>query len=340
MKIIELPATQESGKYYDLLEKRIKVFFRKYYYYPLLEQLGLPKKIVKNAAPTPLEDALFSGKVFYSQGAFRGSFNAGISKELRDLGAKFDRKSSSFKIPLSQVSPQLKNLISASLTNFKRKMDEIDQKLSKIIPEEIAANFHAEDIFDQALYKTDQDFKKDVKKITVTPDITPDQRKKIASEWQENTRLNIAGWTEQQIKELRKNIYEDVLAGSRKESFVSPILKVTQTIQKDYDKAISKAKFIAHQETRILMSTFKQARYEEAGSRSYIWRCVHRPHDATPKMHIPGNVRYSHGLLDGKEFEWSSPPITSNPGEPTRRNNPGTDFNCRCFARPLIRVRK
>jgi hypothetical protein len=339
VKIIELPRIEENKKYYDALEKRLKEFFRIHLYYPLLKELNLPKNTITNAKPNPLQDALFSGKVFYSQGAFRGKFNAAISKELKQMGAKFDRKTSSFKLPELELPSDTHQLILASQSHFNEKMKQIDKKLSTILPEQIADQFHCADIFDQAIWKADKSFKENVKKITVSPEIPKDQRERISTEWQDNMRLNIKGWTEEQIKDLRKTIYDDVILGARKESFIPPILKITKTIEASHDQAINKAKFLAHQETRLLMGTLKQAKYESVGSRSYIWRCVHRPHDVSPTKHTEGNVRYTHGLLNGKEIKWSEPPITSNPGEPVRRNHAGMDYNCRCFSRPLIRAK-
>lgn len=338
IKEIELKPIEESQGDYDRLQDRIRKFFMEVIYYPLIKELGLSKKVIKNAAhPNPLMDALYKGRVTYSAGAFRGQFSAGITKELKYLGAVFDRKTSSFKLPEEKIPTQIKQLIASSDRHFQERMKKIDEKLAKLIPEDLAKEFHCADLFDRSLYEADESFRKNVKNITVSPTLTPEQRKKIATEWQDNLRLSIQGWTDDQIKDLRAKIYEQVTSGGRRESLISPILKVTRTIQESHEQALNKAKFLAHQESRLMMATFKQVRYEQAGSKSYKWRCVHRPHDMDPKHHTLGNVRYSHGLLDGKEFLWSDPPVTTNPGQPVRRNHPGQDYRCRCFPRAIIR---
>lgn len=339
MKTIELKPIQESLKDYDDLEKRIEKFFRESIYIPILKQLQLPKKTIKNTAhANALMDALFTGQIIYSTGTFSGKFNASISRELRNIGAKFDRKTSSYKLEESKIPIEFRNVISASKVHFQKRMEELDETLAKLIPEELAKQFKCQDLFDKALWKADREFKKNVKNIAVTPSVSKEQREKISKAWQDNLQLYIKGWTEKQIKDIRKQIYEDVSGGTRRKSLIPAIYKVTKTIQKSHEEALNKAKFLAHQESRLMMAAFKQTRYEEAGSKSYIWRCVKRPHDESPKQHTPGNVRYTHGKLDQKEIKWSEPPITSNPGESVRRNHAGQDYNCRCFSRPIIKV--
>lgn len=336
--IIELKRIEESPEVYDILTKRIATFFRDTLYIPLLRELNLPQKTLQNARnPSPLKDALFRGKVSFSGGTFTGKFNSGISKELRKLGAKFDRKTGSYKITDEQLPQDVRQMISAGESQMRQKLSSIDRKLSQLLTEDLAAHFKCENIFDKTLFKADQSFKKNVKNITVVPDLTEQARKRIAEDWQNNLKLYIRDWTKEQISDLRGKIKSGILEGKRRAEFVPDILKVTKTIQKSHEQALNKAKFLAHQESRLLMASFKQTRYEEAGVNEYIWRCVHRPHDSTPNQHTPGNVRYSHGLLDGKIFSWNNPPITTAPGETTRRNNPGQDYNCRCFARPILR---
>lgn len=336
--IVEIKHIEEDPKDYDALEERLKKFFLEHLYKPLIRELNLPRSTLKNAkSGDPLMDALFTGRITYSAGAFRGKLNAQISKQLRDLGAKFDRKTSSYRIEMDQIPTQVKQAISAGDLHFQKQMQNLDEKLASIIPEELASQFKSEDLFDKTLWKADKSFQKNVRNITVTPNLTEEQRAKISKDWQDNMQLYIKDWTKDQIKEMRAKVYEQITAGARREELIPPILKITQTIQGSHEQAMNKAKFLARQESRLMMATFKETRYKDAGIKEYIWRCVHRPIDASPNQHTPGNVRYSHGLLNGKIFEFSNPPVSTNPGQPVRHNNPGTDYNCRCFSRPILR---
>lgn len=338
---IELKPIEEWKGSYDQVEERLRMFFRKMIYIPLLKKLSLPRKIISNAINRdPLLDALFSKKITYYGGRFSGEFNAATTKTLKKLGAKWDRKTQSFLLEESSLPTEVKAVIASSQVHFVEQMKKIDDHLSKIVPEELATEFKCADIFDKTLFRADRDFRQNVKNITVTPKLTEYQRKRIADEWQNNMQLYIKDWTEEQIKSLRAKLFDDVMSGQRRESQISPILKITKTIQESHEEALNKAKFLAHQETRLMISKFKEVRYQDAGIKEYIWRNVHRPKDTSPNAHIPGNVRYSHALLDGKIFRFDDPPITTNPGETVRKNNPGCDFRCRCFARPLLRKQK
>lgn len=331
--IHELPAIKESTQDYDKIEARIKALFRKYLYAPLLKSFSLKSKKIANAKKGLL-DAIQSGKITYSEGAFRGQFNATTSKEIKELGAKWDRKTSSFKIPIEDIPYDVRSNVLFSESIFRGKLAAIDKRLGEISPEFIASQLKTADLFDSALFKVDHEFQKNVSKIKVMPKLSDEQRAKIAADWQNNMDLNIRSFSEKQIKELRQTVKDTYLAGNRYESLV-------KGIESSYGVTSRKAKFLAQNETMLLMSKFKEVRYVEAGAKQYKWGCVKMPHDkAPPAPHIKGNVRYSHGILEGHIFSFDSPPIITNPGQPEVRGNPGTIYNCRCFARPLIRFDK
>lgn len=338
---LKLRPIMDSDRDYEALEARLKRFFYEELYKPLIKILRLPAKTVKNSKSEnrALADALFRGQITYSKSKLYGRFSASVSKELRDLGAKFDRRAGAFVLPESLMPPEIKSIVSSSLVRMEEQMAKVDKHLAEIVPKEFADKFKCEDLFNKDLWRADTEFRKNVKKVAVVPGLSESARGRIAEDWQENMNLWIRDWTAEQIKDLRKDILEATLSGARRESSVPAILKVTKTIQKSHGEALRKAKFLARQETRLLMAKFKEVRYDAAGVKEYEWRCVHRPHDETPSQHTPGNVRYAHGKLEGKIFRWDAPPVTTNPGQPTRRNNPGQDFNCRCFARPVVKFK-
>lgn len=326
-KVIELTPDKISTSDFEQLEQRLKDFFRREIYWPLLKDLGEPARVLNSVDDEyrALQDALFAGKVTFYRGVFSGRFNASVSKILRSLGATWDRRSSTYRILSSSLPMSIRNLISASETRFKAKLDKIDDKLAQILPEEIAGKFKCADIFDRTLYKTDAAFRSSVKSIGIQPKLSTEQRKKIADEWQNNMELWIKDFTKKEITQLRTDMQESVFAGDRYGSAV-------KKIQASYGVSERKAKFLARQETSLLMAKFQETQYQDAGIFEYKWGCV-----AGSKLHP---VRKSHRDLEHKIFRWDDPPITTAAGEPARRNNPGQDYNCRCFAKPIVRVRK
>lgn len=323
MKEIKLRPIKEATDDYERAEKAILELLRKELYIPIMQELGAPKNQLQNSIED-LNQAILSGRITFYRGAFKGRLSSSISRELRQLGAEWDRKQGQFKIPLRSLPQSVRATIQASESRMKAKLAGIDRKLSQLLPAKIADKLQVSKYFDTALWKVERDFQSSIKNITVGPQLTKEQSAKIADEWQTNMKLWVKDFTEKEISRLRKDVQASVFTGNRYESMISKI-------QKSYGVSANKAKFLARQETSLLMTKFKETRYRSAGVNEYKWGCV-----AGSKNHP---VRASHKILEGKIFRWDNPPITTAPGEPVRKNNPGQDYNCRCFAQPIVRFK-
>lgn len=316
--IRELQPIREGIDDWEPLELKIAELFQKEIYLPILALLNAPKKVLKNSAD-PLVEAIEAGRIHFDRGMFRGKFNSSVSKELRKLGAKWDKKKSGFTLPLGKVPPDVRRAIELSESRFKKVLQAIDKKLSEMLPSQIADKLKATQIFDTVLWKVDTSFKSTIKNITVAPDLTPAAREKIAAEYNENMKLYIKDWTEKEILSLREKIQENNFSGLRYEGMI-------KTLQDSYGVSYNKAKFLARQETKLLTSKFKEARYTDAGIQEYKWQCV---------VGSPNHpVRPMHKRLDGKICRFDDPPIVDEKGN---RKNPGEDYGCRCVARPIVR---
>jgi len=326
-RIRELPAIKESTQEYEAMESRIKAAFKRLLYAPLLRELGVGKQESRDTLQNArrllgLDASLASGRITYSDGAFRGKFDAASSRELKALGAKWDPATDSFKLDYRKLSLQTREAISAANVRYQERLKRIDKRLSQISPAKIAESVKTADLFARAAEKTNSLIAKSLKGHGLVPELSAKEKQKIADEWQNNMDLWITGFTEEEIVRLRKDIAANVSTGNRHEAIV-------QALQRSYGITARKAKFLARQETSLLMAKFKETRYTSANVKEYRWGCV-----AGSKNHP---VRPSHKILENKIFRWDTPPITTPQGEPTRRNNPGQDYNCRCFARPIVR---
>lgn len=317
MKEILLPPIYEEPSDYDAIEDEIREAFKEYIYLPLVEELA-SKDVLKNSRED-LTDAITQGRINYYRGRFTGQFNSKISREIKLLGGKWIK--GAWVLDRSKIPMDVRNAISISQTRFQGILARLDKKISQILPEEIADKIKLQKHFDSALWKVDKSFQKSISKITIAPTLTPEARAKIAEEYTNDLKKYIKDWTEEEIGQLRKTVQKHSLSGFRYEDLI-------KGIQRRYDVSKGKAKFLARQETSLLMTKFKETRYTDAGVVQYRWGCV-----AGSKNHP---VRPWHKKLEGKIFRWDDPPITTAPGEPPRRNNPGEDFNCRCFARPVV----
>lgn len=327
---IELTPIKETPNDFEKLEDRIKEAFKKSIYLPVLQEFEAKDRKLKNAADDMnLTKALKVGRVVYKHGGFSGTFNASISRELKSLGATWDSHINSFRITLSSLPASYQQLIAQSSQANIDRIERIKERLTKISPEDIADSVKSTDVFKKALWKTDAAIAKTLKAITIVPKLDPEDAQKIADEWQNNMRLIIKDVAEEEISKLRAKINEHVFAGGRSSGLVSQIQKV---IQGSYDSSLSRAKFIARQETSLLMTKFKETRYVKAGVKEYKWGCV------AGTVNHP--VRPAHRKLQGTIHSWDNPPVTTEPGQPERKNNPGQDYNCRCFAMPIVRFAK
>lgn len=324
---VELRPFRDSTVIPEKLEQRIKAAFRKWLYGPLLDELGV-RITLKNAkssdsgSTSALKEALERGQVTFSRGVFRGQFGAAISKELRGLGAKWDNSRKVYRLQLADMPYDIRAAIAASETRFVSAMAALDERLRKILPEEIAGKIISADLFDKALWKSDNKIRKSLETITVLPELSPEQRRELAEAWGENLSLEIRNFAESEILDLRRKIQKNVLAGNRYQAMLG-------TIQRSYGVTASKAKFLASQETRLMLGELKAKRYTKAGVPEYKWNCV-KGSPAHP-------VRPAHKALDGTIQRWDAPPIVSEPGQPERRANAGMDYNCRCGGVPVLR---
>lgn len=320
---IKLAPIKDHRGEFDQLQKEIIRAFRKELYAPILKILGLKSLRMLNAKNNNLKAAINAGTISFRYGAFYGKFNATVSKELRALGAQWDKKRQAWRITTTQLPEEIRKVITASNKRWHDTLERIDDQFRQILPAEIADKVDSTKYFDSSLWKTDRKIDNTLKSILVLPKLTPERRKKIAEEWRDNLDLWIKDFAAEEIPKLRDQISKHALSGGRFEDLVS-------TLQKSYGVTQRKAQFLARQETNLLMAKFKEARYAEAGVYEYEWNTV-----AGSKNHP---VRPSHLALKGKIFRFDTSPITTMPGEPPRRNNPGEDYNCRCFGRPVVRA--
>ncbi len=317
----ELKPIKESTVDFEKIEARIIAAFRKKLYEPLMKELLISRNKIENSTDDLLK-AITEGTITFSKATFSGKFDAKTSRELRELGATWDKKTSSFKLTKRSLPIPIRSAINTSAQRFEERLKLIDKKISEVLPEEIAGSVKTADLFDHTLWKTEKEFQKTLENITVAPQLSNKQRVRIAEEWQDNMDLFIKDFAEEEIKKLRQEVMQSAFAGNRRESLID-------SIQKSYGVTQRKARFLARQETSLMMAKFKEVRYTDVGVKEYRWACV-----AGSKNHP---VRHSHKILEGKVFRWDTPPITTAPNEPVRRNNPGQDYNCRCFARPIVK---
>lgn len=98
--------------------------------------------------------------------------------------------------------------------------------------------------------------------------------------------------------------------------------QLAERIQARFGVAESRAELIARDQVLKANADLTRVRMQRVGVARYRW--------STSKDQ---RVREGHRALEGDVFAWSSPPVVDPSG---RRAHPGTDFQCRCVAIPIL----
>lgn len=301
------------NEYFLAIEYAIKEIFSEVMYGPIREATGIE---LQNRRDTSLISAIRSGRVQYKDGIFTGTFSAAISKDLSAIGAKFDGRGK--KWILASAPPADVQLAQAQTdARFAATKERVIRILDGI-PANMGAKLaqaKLEGKYSWAIRHMNTDFLKSVKAVTVAPTLTEEQERNLAREYSTNLELYIKDFTVKNILTLREQVRAATFGGARPDS-------LEDMIQRNYRTTAAKAKFLARQETSLLLSKFHEERYKDVGVRKYKWSTSHDSH-----------VRHDHRRLNGKTFSWDDPPIVDI--DTGRRANPGEDYNCRCVAIPI-----
>lgn len=313
----QLQALPLKDSYWRTVEAEIQRIFYEAIYKPLFALFDEFPQEMKNSNDDPLSEALKRGTVWFEDGLFKGSFNAAITRQLKKIGAHYNRVSKTWGIESATLPSQYRIAIADAQVKFTNKREQIYSVLGNINDDAIAKVSQIPDTYLKTIDSMNADFMKTIRgSIGVAPQLTEAQRGIIASEWGYNLNLYIKGWASENIPKLRQQIQENTFSGKRS----SALLEV---IKKNYGVSQRKARFLARQETSLLMSKFRETRYKDVGVSRYRWSTSHDE-----------RVRKDHKELNGKIFTWDNPPVSNR--ETGKRSNPGEDFGCRCVAIPLL----
>ena len=277
----------------------------------------VPIAMVTNAKPlSALIKAILAGRVQYYNERFEGSFNADISKEIRRLGGKWEARYKRWYLPKEKLPYDVQlsiGNVSGKLKDVEKKIDAHLQNLQRLAEKD--PQYSLKSYFGDVIDKLEDRFEEGIAGIIVAPKLTPKMRENLSELYTENMNLYIKGWTQESIMRLRKRIQKNAFQGYRASSFI-------KEIEHDFMMSHAKAKFIARQETSLLMSQFREERYKSVGVEKYRW-----------STSLDQRVRTMHKRLHGQIFTWDNPPIVDEKGH---RAHPGQDFGCRCIAIPVI----
>ncbi|PHS61012.1 MAG: hypothetical protein COB09_18875 [Thalassobium sp.] len=310
----QIPPMYLKDSYFLDIEKEINKLFYEIMYRPIIEALNLEPKELTNAGGI-IADALTSGKIWYDGDKFHGTYNARISKELKRMGAVYNRPSKTWTLvgglPPNLAAAQVQ--VKASYEGMQRRML---QTINTMDVKRIDGLSTIPDTYVGVIDDMGTDFAHTMKSIAIAPNVTQDMVARLASEWGMNLDKYIKDWTSENIIKLREAVQTNVFEGRRSGDMI-------KFIQDNYGVSTRKARFLARQETSLLLAKYRETRYDGLGITKYRWSTA----DAE-------RVRPDHEILDGTVHTWDTPPIVNR--KTGMRAHPSEDFGCRCVAIALI----
>jgi SPP1 gp7 family putative phage head morphogenesis protein len=306
---------RDRADYHLLIYREIKALLDRILFEPVLA-IATGKNL-ENAPSKELLTALRSGRITYAENYFTGKFNAAIGLELRKLGADWNKVRKAYYLPQGNIPTDVKIAIAQGLSDIQSKIAKINEHLTDLQKTGAVPDIDFNTQFAAMTIDIDKQFKSTIPKDLEMPmTMTAFQKEAIRREYVENLNKYIKDFTVDSTERLRKKVIENVQEGYRASNLVG-------VIEAEHGVASRHALFLAKQETSLLVSTYRDSRYQEAGVRRYLWSTSH-----------DSRVRHDHKVLDGKTFFFNDPPVTNQ--STGAKNNPGYDFGCRCVAIPIL----
>ena len=305
-------------KYTQLVEKKLFTDLWEMIYKPLFKILKIKAENSKDF----IIEALKSGAIYYEKGGFKAAkkFSNNISRALMMLGARYDRWEHKYIIALEDLPDYIFKEILENVQRAAKQLAEINSFLQYVemnldqIVETMIFNKEVGTILDDV----EGQLHTNTKHINViVPELTEKQKQTISENYTNNMQFYIKNWAEKRIPEMRIKVQEAILNGYREE-------QVQKLLQKEYHIMADKAKFLAQNETSIMMAELKKATYTQMGFEEFIWNTI-----------LDSRERPLHRKLHGKIFRFDNPPEIDE--RTHQRGLPGQTYNCRCGLTPIRR---
>ncbi|MEZ5691184.1 MAG: phage minor head protein [Rickettsiales bacterium] len=308
------PVVLDSSLYKER-EEIIALFLAGLFYTPLILALkSMGYEAIVNSKEDAVIKAILSGSLFLDGNIITGKFNSKISKTLGSLGGAYDRKSKGW---LFNNLPSQISFAAAVAEDKKRKANKIITSiLDDYNIDYLVDNLPLDDSYQRTLNKIDGKVDKSLNGIDVAVKLSPETKRVIADDYKHNTQLYINNFAKENIASLREVIEKNAFSGKRAKN-------LERIIVDNYYVTQAKARFLARQETSLLLSKYSEIRYKSAGITSYRWSTSH-----------DSRTRPDHADLDGKIINFNSPPIVDK--KTGRRAHAGEDYGCRCVKVPII----
>lgn len=305
--------------YFKLIEKALFSYLWEGIYKPMFEILEIKPEIARNSL-NPITEALRDGKIYYVDGGFKAKsrFTNAQSFTLQNWGAVYDKWQKIWRIPKDMIPEDVKVTLAQSEIESTEQLKKLDIFLREVqanIPYIVDSMIFDDEVI-TILDDAGSEMQKNVRHLNViTPELTTQQKAEIARVYTNNIReYAIKDFGDERIPEMRRKVQEAVLNGQRRDV-------VQKMLETEYRIASRKAKFLARNETTIMLAEYKKVSYQEMGFDGFIWNTI-----------TDGKERSLHADLNGTTWTWDNLPIIDE--RTGQRGLPGETYNCRCGMTP------
>jgi SPP1 gp7 family putative phage head morphogenesis protein len=263
----------------------------------------------ENDVDSALLSAIQNSDIVYSEGVFSGKFSSNTSKALREIGAYIHH--GKWRVDPAKVPHELIGAFTLSRDKAEGKVTNIIRTLRDIssnmvhAPLGIDLRKHGADI----LAVLDMQFNKHLEEVPLSlpnKDMVLDQFAKEMHEEIVTAAVDQVDKLAEKLGTLSETGRMDSLFAYIRGAYITSRNAVSVKME---DKINRFAMDCVEEKARL------------SGSNSYVWVTCH-----------DDKVRHSHRVLDGKTFQWDDPPEVA----PGRHCHPGQDYNCRCWAVPVL----
>lgn len=330
MPITKLEPLRLKDEFYLNIEKALADYFYRLIYAPMYnevaDEIGKDWAQIYNAKSQELAEPLqkhllkmlVTGRVQYLDGRFYGGFDSRVTRAIKSLGGVYDVRGKFFSLPEKKLTDNIRIAIGTAYSKFEKVHGQIIKRLDDLqsaIDSGNLAIFDPREQIGVTVRKMDRDLNKTLKPLTIDYKPSDNLVEFILEKYGNDLTKYIKNWNIETIQRLRDRVSSNAFSGYRASS-------LAEEIAADYGVSARKAKFLARQETSLMLSTFREGRYKEVGIEEYEWQTAG-----------DSRVRDMHKHLNRKIFSWENPPIIDDYGH---RGNPGEAFGCRCVAAPVL----
>lgn len=317
--MLKAPPVNNKDIYSQLIYREIKSLLDRILFSPVLAIATSTQ--LSNAPASALTTALKSGTITYADGYFTGKFNAAIGLEIRKIGGSFNKLRKAYYLPIEEIPTEIKIAIAKGKSIIQEKISKINERLNYLQQTGSVEPINFSPQFSGILIDIDKQFKTTLPTdIGIPMTLTPFMRASIEREYTHNLNKYITDMTVESTQRLREKIIKNVSEGYRASNLVG-VIQAQQGVSHRH------AKFLAKQETSLMVSSYRDSRYKEAAIDEWVWSSSHDE-----------RVRPLHRKLNGQKFSFNNLPIIDErTGE---KGTPGQAYGCRCSMIPLISTDK